>query len=185
MTLTFKIIKESLKILILASILSSIGGVSLQAIEKKLFLILPLLILLPGLNNMIGSFGTIMSSKFTTLLYLGKLNERWWKSKELMSTIWIIIITALISAIYIGLLSNLIAFWRGFSITPDLVVKVMFISLLATVLLVSLIICISIIAGFRVYKKNKDPDNFLIPITTSIADLGSMLIFSGLVYLLF
>ncbi len=185
MTLTFKIIKESLKILILASIISSIGGVSLQAIEKKLFLILPLLILLPGLNNMIGSFGTIMSSKFTTLLFLGKINDRWWRSRDLISIMWTLLAVSLISAIYIGLLSNLIAYWRDFTITTELVSKVVVVSLLATLLLVTLIICISIIAGFRVYKNNEDPDNFLIPITTSIADLGSMLIFSGLVYLLF
>ncbi len=185
MTLTFKIIKESLKILILASILSSIGGVSLQSIEKKLFLILPLLILLPGLNNMIGSFGTIMSSKFTTLLFLGKINDRWWKSRDLTAIIWTLLAVSLISAVYIGLLSNLIAYWKGFAITTEMISKVIVVSLFATSLLVTLIISISIIAGFRVYKKNKDPDNFLIPITTSIADLGSMLIFSGLVYLLF
>lgn len=185
MTLTFKIIKESIKIMILASILSSIGGISLQIVEKKLLLIIPLLILLPGLNNMIGSFGTIMSSKFTTLLFLGKIEDKWWKSKDLRTIIGVLVVVSIISAVYIGLLANLIAYWKDFLITTDLIIKVVIISLLATILLVTLIILISIIAGFMVYKKNEDPDNFLIPITTSIADLGSMLIFSGLVYLLF
>ena len=185
MSITFKIVKESMKIMILTSILSSIGGISLLTIERKLFLILPLLILLPGLNNMIGSFGTIMSSKFTTLLYLGKLKEKWWKSRDLTAVIWTIIIVAIISAVYIGLLSNLIAYWKGFDITSELIIKVVLISLLATILLVALIIFISIPAGLMVYKKNKDPDNFLIPLTTSVADLGSMLIFTLLTYTLF
>lgn len=185
MNLTFKIVKESVKVLILASILSSIGGISLQVIDKKLLFILPLLILLPGLNNMIGSFGTIMSSKFTTMLYLGKIKDRWWQSRELKTTIWILIAISIISAVYIGLLSNLIAFWKDFPITSILIAKIVVISLIATLMLVSLIILISIIAGFRIYKKNEDPDNFLIPITTSVADLGSMLIFSGLIYILF
>lgn len=185
MGLTFKIVKESIKILILASVISSIGGIGLETIQKKLLLIVPLLILLPSLNDMIGDFGTIMSSKFTTLLYLGKIKERWWKSKELKTLIWILVIISLISAIYIALLANLIAYWRGFEITTDITIKVILISILATLILVTAIISMSIIAGFIVYKKNEDPDNFLIPITTSIADLGSMLIFSGLIYLLF
>ncbi len=185
MTVTFKIIKESIKVLILASILSSIGGISLQVIEKKLLLVLPLLIVLPGLNNMIGSFGTIMSSKFTTLLFLGKVKDKWWKSKEIKTIILILVAVSVISAVYIGLLSNLIAYWKGFEVGSWIIVKVIVISLIATLILVSIIIALSIIAGFRIYKRNEDPDNFLIPITTSVADLGSMVIFSSLVYLLF
>ena len=43
----------------------------------------------------------------------------------------------------------------------------------------------SIIAGLHFYRKGEDPNNFLIPITTSIADLSNMFILSILVVLFF
>ncbi len=37
----------------------------------------------------------------------------------------------------------------------------------------------------RVYKNGEDPNNFLIPISTAVADLGSMVIFTLLVMWMF
>jgi len=180
------IIKESIKILILASVISLIGGFGLQAIQDKIYVIIPLIIMLPALNDMIGDYGTIVSSKFTTALYLGKIkSERWWTSRELHRLFHIIMSIAVISAIYIGALSYGIAYLKGFAFDYALFVKIIQISLVSVIVLVSLIFIISILIGLHIYKKNEDPNNFLIPITTSIADLGSLLIFSGLVFLFF
>ena len=64
------IIKESFKMLVLAALLTSLGGLGIQGIKQNLILILPLLIILPALNAMVGNIGTVVSSKFTTALYL-------------------------------------------------------------------------------------------------------------------
>ena len=79
--LTGTIIKESFRIIIFAAILSSLGGIGLELINEKLIAILPLLIIFPALNNMIGNFGTIISANFTTLLFTNQLRARW-KSKN-------------------------------------------------------------------------------------------------------
>ncbi|MGB9675390.1 MAG: hypothetical protein ACPLYW_02200, partial [Candidatus Nanoarchaeia archaeon] len=60
-----KILRESLVILIVASILSTIGGIGLEALKTKFIFLIPLLILIPALNDAIGDFGVIISSKFT------------------------------------------------------------------------------------------------------------------------
>ena len=62
------IIKESLKVLLLASILSAFGGFALESVKHAFIAILPLVVLLPALNGMIGGYGTIFSSRFSTLL---------------------------------------------------------------------------------------------------------------------
>jgi len=41
------------------------------------------------------------------------------------------------------------------------------------------------ITGLVFHKLGKDPDNYLIPITTSIADLTSMLLFASMIKLIF
>ncbi|MFN7088783.1 MAG: YbfB/YjiJ family MFS transporter [Candidatus Paceibacteria bacterium] len=44
---------------------------------------------------------------------------------------------------------------------------------------------LAIIGGFWIYKRGSDPNNFLIPITTSVADFSSLILFSLLVAFLF
>lgn len=176
--LTIKITKESLKILILASLLSSIGGFGLEMIREKLLAIIPLLILMPALNDLIGDFGAVISSKFTTMLYMGRLRKKWWKSKKVKQLFTIIVAISLISSVYIGILASVIASFSGYPITLIFATEVVAIAMLSTTLLVIVIFLVSVVGGLYIYKKDMDPDNFLIPITTSIGDLGSMLIFS-------
>ncbi len=179
------IVKESLRILILTSVISTIGGLSLQTIESHLVTIIPFLILLPALNGMIGNYGAIISSRFTTGLYLGKITHRWWRSENLRDLFGDVIKIGIFSAIYISLLSLAISSFKGFAVTYPLIVKTVLISMITALILVAGIFLLSVVAGFYIYSKKEDPNNFLIPITTSIADLGSMIVFSLAIRFLF
>ena len=179
------IIKESLKILILASILSSLGGVHLMSIQGNLISILPLLILLPALNGMIGGFGSIISSKFTSMLYLGTVKNDWRHSKDVKDLLMTVLAVALISGVYISVLALTMAIAKGFAFSFIIAVKVLTVTLISVVILIGIISIVSIVAGLYVFHKNEDPNNFLIPIATSVADFGSMIIFVFLVGLLF
>lgn len=180
-----KIIRESYKILIIASIISTIGGVGLEALQQKVVAFLPLLILLPALNSMIGSFGTLVSSKFTTFLFLGKIQKKAWQSKELNSLLKNILSIALIVSIYLGVLTSFISYLRGFAIDLLTMLKIILISLILTSTLVIIIISVGVIGGLIVYKRNADPNNYLIPLTTSMADFGSLLLLTGILYFFF
>ncbi len=179
------IVRESVKILILASVLSSIGGVALQTIEQKIVSILPLLILLPALNHVIGSFGTIVSSKFTEFVYMDRIKGSAWRSKEVHRLLVTIMIIAAISSIYIGIVSYAIAYLRGFAFSLGVLLRILQLSIAATLVLVTVIFFISVNFGAYICKKQEDPNNFLIPISTSIADLGSMAIYSAMIVLFF
>ncbi|MFC1732951.1 magnesium transporter [candidate division KSB1 bacterium] len=186
MKLFWKIVKESLKVLIITSLISSIGGIGLESVNEQLVALLPILILLPALNNMIGSFGTVISARISTLLYMGKINEKGlWKSHSAGNLFVKIAVIAFVSSIYISLLASAVAIVKGFDMNALFVIKLMIVTIMITSLLIVLMFWISVTAGFYVFKKNKDPDNFLIPLTTSIADLGTMLLMSGVVIWLF
>jgi cation transporter-like permease len=179
------IVKESLKILIMASILSSIGGIGMESISSKLVVIIPLIILLPALNDMVGDFGCIVSSKFTTMLYLGKVGSKWWKSRHLHTLFLVILFTSFITSVFIGVAASVIAYWSGYSLSFEVFLKVLGIAVLSNIILVSVIFTISIIGGLAIFRRNEDPNNFLIPITTSFADLFNLAIFAVLVTLFF
>jgi len=185
MGLVRKIVTESIKVVILASVLSTIGGIGVESLKVKIALFVPMIVMLPALNDMIGDFGTIISSKFTTLLYLGKIESKWWNSKELGELFKIIAYISIISAVYLGVASTIIAYFKGFAFDWIISLKVLTVALMATAFLVMIIFGVAIAGGLMVYKRGTDPDNFLAPITTSIADLGSMILFSLMIRFLF
>ena len=179
------IVKESLKVLLFASLLSSLGGFTLEGIKEVFVTIVPLIILLPALNSMIGSYGSIISSKFTTLLHTGRLRGDWHKNAELRRLFLQVLLLSVITAFLTVIMAFLLSLASGFNLTLETALKVSFITGVDVILLVCILFLISITAGFYFYKRNEDPDNFLIPITTSIADFGNMLLLTGLVILLF
>jgi len=185
MKLEKRILKESLGVLILASILSSVGGIGLETIQEKIFSILPLLIILPALNGMVGNFGIIFSSRYTTLLYQKKLGKTKFMNKALKKHFFLLLLISIICAFYISTLSFVVSFIKGFTVDPFIYLKVLIVTIISAIILVFIVSAITVIAGNYSVKKKEDPDNILVPLTTSIADLGSMIIFSLLVFLFF
>jgi len=182
MKIFWKIMKESIKILILASLISSLGGIGLESVSARLVALIPLLILMPAMNDMIGDFGAIISSKISTMLYLGRLKEkRWWGSHEAGDVFLTVAVVSILSAVYISLLSGAIALFRGFDLKGVFLLKLVIVTIMTTIILIVFMFWLSATAGFYTFKKNEDPSNFLIPLTTSVADLGSMLIMTSMI----
>ncbi len=179
------IIKESIKILLLASIISSFGGLALEHIKTVFISIVPLIILLPALNDMVGDYGTIISSRFSTMLHEGKIKNNWWKDKELRIMLAQVFIVAVTIVFFTTSVALIVSTFSNYSLNLLTVLKIFFITLVDVILIVSILFLTSILAGLYFYRKKEDPNNFLIPITTSIADFMNMFIISGLVILLF
>ena len=177
------IIRESIMILLLAAIISSLGGLAIESIRTILVTVVPLLILIPALNNMVGEYGIIISSKVSTMLYEGKMKGKWWINYELkrlfLQLLVAVVLTASISTILAFIIAGMTTTAPAFSFG-----KVLGIVLLDVLVLVTVLMVLGIKVGRWVYARGEDPSNILIPLTTSIADLGNLLIFSGLIALL-
>ncbi|HME87394.1 MAG TPA: magnesium transporter, partial [Candidatus Nanoarchaeia archaeon] len=179
------IIKESVRILLLASIISSFGGLALEQIKTSLITITPLLILLPVLNDMIGDFGAVLASKVASGLYKGTIHSKSIRDEHLGRMFRHIMTVALTSGIIASGIAIFLSRFSGYEVVPMTIAKILFISIIDIVILVSLLFFITVSAGFYFYKKKEDPNNFLIPITTSIADFGNMILLTVLIVLLF
>lgn len=179
------IIRESIKVLLLASVISSLGGLALEEIKLVLVAVIPLVVLLPTLNDMVGDYGTIVASHFSTMLHEGKLKRRWWVNQELKTLFFQVFVISIITTLMSTVLSFAVAHYMGYSTTLSIAGKVMLIALVDVMVLVTILFLVSVYAGLRLFKEGEDPSNFLIPVTTAIADYGNMLILSFLVVLLF
>ncbi|MBI2148296.1 magnesium transporter [Candidatus Woesearchaeota archaeon] len=178
-----EIFRESIGVLLVSIILGLIAGMFLRNIQDSLIVILPLIIMLPALNGMIGNYGIIVTSKITTALDEKKVKNI--HSHIIKHLFKDIIPVALFSAVYISILSTFIAYFKGFEFSYFILSKIMLITIVTTLSLVIFIFIVAVIGSLVVYKKGIDPEDVLIPITTSIADVFSIGIFSLLVSLLF
>lgn len=179
-----KIVKESLRILILAAIISSMGGIVLEKIKPLILAVIPMIILLPSLNNMNGDFATIISTKFSAYLHSGKITEKWWRSEELQKLFIQIFIISTSTAFTSALIAVLITSAK-YILSPEFVYKIFSIAILDVWILMLISFTTVIIGGLYFYRKNEDPNNFLIPITNSVADFGNLLILGILIGVFF
>ncbi|HDQ59570.1 MAG TPA: hypothetical protein ENN30_00070 [Candidatus Woesearchaeota archaeon] len=182
---SFRIIFESLKVLFITSAIVLIAGVPLNAVEEQFYTIIPMLIILPAICHLIGIFGIVISSKFTTLLFLGKLDKNWLNNKEFIALIKGIFMIVLVSTLYMVVLAIGIAYLKGFQTNLLMAAKILIASLASVICIVLGIFAVSIFGGLYVYKKNQDPDNYLTPITTAIGDLLGITVTSAFVFLIF
>jgi len=178
------IIKESIKLLLLTSIISSFGGLALEHVKMLLVSVMPLIILLPTLNDMIGDFGTITAARISTMLHEGKLRGKVFTAEVKKLFVQILLVALLISfASAVVALSISLA--RGFELSPAFALKILLVVLLDVIILVIVLFFTAIRAGIHFYKRKEDPNNLLIPITTSLADFSNMFLLAILLLLFF
>ena len=179
------IIRESLKILLLASFVSSFGGVALEHVKVVFVAIVPLTILLPTLNDMIGDFGTVISSRFSSLLHEGQVQVGNFFDPKIIKLVAQILIVALVTGVLSAGLALMISVIYHASLSFQIIDKIFLVTIIDIFILIGFLSVIAVVSGFYFFKKGEDPNNFLIPITTSVADFGNMLLLALLVRLLF
>ena len=179
------IVRESIQILLVSAVLSAAGGLALENIKEIFVVIIPLIILMPTLNDMVGDYGTIISSRFSTMLHEGLVRKKWWAEKSIKILFWQVLIIALLTTLISTTVALIVSLFSSYRLNAMIVLKVFTITIVDVALLVLIMFISSVILGLHYFNKKEDPNNFLIPIITSIADFGNMIIMAVLVVLLF
>jgi len=163
-----KIFKESIIIVVISSVMGLISGSLLSSNEELLYTIPILLLILPALNSLIGDISTVLVSRLTTHLYIGTLSPKIQKSERLKEDFYGLFITLLLSLVSLISLGYVIGGISGIEIVnPFLMILIISI----TVLLIFLIMFILLFtSAIYLFKRGNDPNNFLIPFVTSLAD---------------
>ena len=145
-----------------------ISGSLLSLNEELLYTIPILLLILPALNSLIGDISTVLVSRLTTHLYIGTLPPKIQKSERLKEDFYGLLITLLLSLVSLISLGYVIGGISGIEIVnPFLMILI----ISTTVLLIFLIMFILLFtSAIYLFKRGNDPNNFLIPFVTSLAD---------------
>ncbi|MFX1313062.1 MAG: magnesium transporter [Promethearchaeota archaeon] len=163
-----KIFKESIIIVVISSLMGLISGSLLSSNEEILYAIPIMLLILPALNSLIGDLSTVLVSRLTTHLYIGTLSPSIQKSERLKEDFYGLLITLLLSLFSLISLGYVIGKISGIEIVnPFLLILIISISILLIFFIMFILLFISAIFLF---KRGMDPNNFLIPFVTSLAD---------------
>ncbi len=163
-----KILTESFPILTIVSIVELSAGILLELRSETLFTLPILLVFIPPLNNLGGSFGSILSSRISTALSLGDMEPRFARNENLEENITGIIIVGLISSIYLGLVVYIVGYFTGIQSFP-FITSIVF-GVISGLMLTAPIVGVSVAVAFISWNLGLDPDNVSTPIITAIAD---------------
>ena len=169
-----KIFKESIVIVAISTIMGITSGTFLSFNEEILYSFPIILLVLPSLNSLIGDITTILTSRLTSHLYIGTLSPKIQKSERLKEDFFGLLITILLSIMSLIILGYSLGLMTGIEIVnPFLIVFIIIITIL---LLFGVMFIFLFISSVLLFKRGKDPNNFLIPFTTSLLDFLTPLI---------
>lgn len=161
-----KTVKEFVSVLFFVGILVNIAGSSLDRISRVVADVPHIYTIFPAVIDTVGDVGSIVGSTATTKLGLGTLSSTFSVFKNQASEIgstWAASLTwfsgyCVITAALFGITAwgTFLAFWARLLLTN--VISVAFIVVLA-----------SLLAIFT-HKKGLDPDNYVIPLVSTLAD---------------
>jgi len=168
-----KILKESFYIVIASSLMGLISGTVLSYNEGLLYAFPVVLLILPALNSLIGDFSTILISRLTTNFYIGTIPAKIQKSKQLKTDFYGLILSIVFSLIFLVFLGYIVALITKVQIVnPFLIILSIF---LTGLILFATLFIFLFIGSVYIFQQGKDPNNFLIPMVSSLADFLSPL----------
>ena len=163
-----RIIIESILIVIISSSIGIFTGSVLTANLKILYGFPIITVILPALNSLTGDISTVLVSRLTTHLYIGIIPPKLQKTNRLIQDFLELLATILLSLVALIFLGYGFVLILGVAIINPLLI--IFAVSLTTLLLFIIMFIFLFVSSIFLFKKGKDPNNFLIPFTTSLAD---------------
>jgi len=176
-----KIFKESLVVVMISSIMGLFTGTFLSFNNQILYSFPVILLILPSLNSLIGNIATVLISRLSSHLYIGNLSPKIQKSPVLKNDFYGLLITILLSLVALIIIGYAVGLATGIQIiNPLLIITVI---MLAILILFGSIFIFLFTSSIFLFRKGKDPNNYLIPLTTSLLDFLTPLLLIVLIYL--
>lgn len=145
-----------------ASCLSMIGGIGIEAVQEKLLPIVPLIVALPALNTMVGDYAAIIAA------HAGDPAERRHTKNHLMKAISRAVLVNIIGIIGLSLL---VAAHRDYLLSATFVFRFSLFVIGAFASIILFMFVITSLLDKLLEKQRLNPDDILIPVVTTITDV--------------
>jgi mgtE-like transporter len=159
-------IKEAIYTMIIVAFIVNVTGSVLSRISKVVSSRPEIYVVYPALLTVIGDFGAIVGATATTKLALGTIDSSFKAIKNHRNQIAGAWIASVIIYVIIAFISSVYQLPIGFSVTLNFIVLLLATNVFAAAFMIWIAFSIAILT----FNKGLDPDNFVIPIESSLAD---------------
>jgi len=163
------IVRENLALLIPLSILGTVAGLTYSLNLEELVTFAAFLILIPPFMGGLGSIGGILGSRLSTGMHTGELTPQFLPERDAVHHFIISYLYTLILLPLLALIAHGAAVFMGLN-SPGLGMLVA-ISLVAGLIVMTLVNGAAYVTASLSFRYGLDPDNFGIPVITSLIDL--------------
>ncbi|MCW4000374.1 MAG: magnesium transporter [Candidatus Bathyarchaeota archaeon] len=160
------IIKESLPTMLLVAFMVNITGTFLKGISDVVGGQRVIFTVYPAIIDMIGDAGLVVGAAATVKLTLGILTPTFSSIKKHAKNI----VSAWASTLLLFVFTGMLALAINGVLTVEGVVALLPILLVANVIAFSAVILITYAISILTFKRGLDPDNFVIPLGSALAD---------------
>ena len=161
-----KTVKESLATMVFVAFIVNVTGTVLRGISEVVENRLEIYTVYPALIDMVGDVGSVVGSTATTKLALGLLKPSFSSIRNHAKNILSAWSASIVLFIILAIAS---LFLNGIVSLPALS-NLLVILLAANLISVGVIVLVSYGISILTFKRGLDPDNFVIPIESSLAD---------------
>lgn len=163
------VVRENLSLLIPLSVLGTLAGLTYSLNLDDLMAFAVFLILIPPFMGSLGSIGGILGSRLSTGMHTGELNPSFLPERGVVHHFIISYLYMLILLPLLALIAHGAAMFMGIN-SPGLGMLVT-ISLVAGLVVMTLVNGVAYVTASLSFRYGLDPDNFGIPVITSLIDL--------------
>jgi mgtE-like transporter len=162
------ILKQSIPILFVCTMLGVLAGIYLHWQYEKFYLVPGLLILIPQIIAKAGSIGGIFGARFSSGLHLGYVKPYRMNDYMIKNFIGAVALAFIISPL-VTLITKFGADLFGIPIVP--IMPLFFINLFAILTITLIVFFLDFFTASLSYKIKVDPSNSVIPFVTSLGDI--------------
>ena len=161
-----KVLKESLLTMLLVAFLVNITGTMLKGISNLVGTRREIYTVYPAIIGMMGDVGLVVGSAATTKLALGVLSPSFLSIKNHAKNIF----SAWLASIMLFVVLGLLALGINGIVSLQAVSNFLLILLVSNVIAFVAIVFVSYAISIVTFMRGLDPDNFVIPVDSSLAD---------------
>ncbi len=177
-----RIAAESLPFLVIAGVVSTLAGITIQSRLGTLASEPALLIVVPPLLSLSGSLAGILSARVSTKLHLGVVDPSRISFRPVAVDVTVVYLVALPTFLVLALAADVLAL--VFDLGTPGAAEMVGLLLLAGILATTLAAVVAYLAALATYRLGWDPDNNGVPIVSSASDfLGAAAFMVSLVIL--
>lgn len=168
-----KTLKEAVFIILLSSVFGIVNGVILTSFRTEIEQIPSVLVLYPALIAILGDIGSILGSMETTKLALGYVSS----FSNVLRDVFVDLVSIEAAALIVHTIFAFVTQGIGWiSQVPSDLLQLVQIAVLSNLFSFFFISVVSLIIATQTFRYGLDPDNFVIPLTSSLSDTISTLV---------